>query len=137
MLRDMPVPVIDTDSKEFWDGCAVGELRLPSCSACGYFRWPPGPMCPRCQAMGTTWVSVVGEGEIYCWTVVSNPPGPGLDADIPYVIALVEMSEGPRLIGNVIGCAPEEVFAGMRVKTVFERGADDMLIYNFRCIAVD
>ncbi len=134
MLRDMPVPVPNHDTQEFWDACANGELLLPSCGNCDHFRWPPGPMCPHCQTLGTKWVPSTGEGSIYSWTVVSNPPGPGLDADIPYLLALVEMSEGPRLIGNVLDCPPDDIFAGMRVRTVFEPISDEIAIYNFQRI---
>jgi hypothetical protein len=90
-------------------------------------------MCPKCQTLGTLWVEASGHGEVYSWTVVSNPPGPGLDADIPYVVVLVQMEEGPRLIGNILGCGPNDVFAGMPVETVFEHLTADQSIYNFRC----
>lgn len=134
MLQNMPVPVPDHDTKEFWDACGAGELALPSCSNCSHFRWPPGPMCPRCQTLGTKWVLATGEGEVYSWTVVWNPPGPGLDADLPYVVALVEMPEGPRLVGNILDCLPDDVFAGMRVRTVFEHVTGQTSIYNFQRI---
>jgi uncharacterized protein len=100
--RPQPVPTPET--KHFWDGTALGELRFQRCRGCQSTYFPPQPFCPRCAGDDVEVVRSSGRGFL-CSYVISHLAGPGFDP--PYVIAVVEMEEGPRLLTNVIDVTPE------------------------------
>jgi uncharacterized OB-fold protein len=65
------------------------------------------------------WKPVAGSGHIYSFTIVQRPPTPAFAEDVPYVVALVDLDEGPRMMTNVIGCDPTDVYVSMRVRARF------------------
>lgn len=132
MLRGLPPPVADLDTQAFWDGCQDERFLVPACAMCGARRWPPGPMCPVCRSMETDWIPSSGCGTVYSWLVVHHPVNSVLADQVPYVIAMIDLDEGVRVVGNVEGCDPGSVRAGMPVEVVFERHEEGMLIPNFR-----
>jgi uncharacterized OB-fold protein len=132
VLQGMPLPLADRDTQPFWDGCREGRFLLPRCGNCDRFRWPPGPMCPFCQARECEWIDACGSGTVYTWVIVTHPVHPSLVDQVPYVVGLVELEEGVRVVGNVNGCSPEEVAADMPVELYFEELADDVRLPNFR-----
>ena len=103
-------PQVSPDTAFFWAGTAAGELRIQRCGKCGALRHPPGPMCPRCRvpqrpAGGETGYAVAaGTGEVYSYVVHHHPPVPG--KTLPLVIALVELPEGVRMVGELLGVRP-------------------------------
>lgn len=131
MLRGMPKPLVDEDSAPFWDGCANGQLLIPRCVPHHTPRWPPGPMCPVCQSKETEWIRASGEGSIYSWAVVTHPVDAVLLDQTPYVIALIDLPEGVRLLANVIDCPPSDIVSAMPVTLIFE-DQDGLRIPNFR-----
>ena len=130
-LRGMPLPKPDLDTQAFWDGCTEERFLLPRCGACGAFRWPPGPMCPECRATETEWVQASGRGSVYSWVVVTHPVAEQLVDQVPYVVGLIELEEGVRVVGNVAGCPPEAVEAGLPVELYFTQ-VEDVRLPNFR-----
>ncbi len=132
MLRGMPRPLPDRDTQPFWDGCQEERFLLPICAACGEGRWPPGPMCPACQSQEVNWVESAGQGEVYSWIVANHPVHPDLVDQVPYVVALIELEHGIRVVGNVAGCEPDDVEAGMPVELYFEELEDGSRLPNFR-----
>jgi uncharacterized OB-fold protein len=133
MLNGMPRPLPDLDTQPFWDACREQRFLVPKCADCGYARWPPGPMCPQCQSTETDWIEASGEGQVYSWVVVTHPVDPILADQVPYVVGLIELAEGARVVGNVDGCDPDEVVAGMDVRLYFgDPGPDGIPIPNFR-----
>jgi uncharacterized protein len=118
-VRDVLRPVVNRDTAFFWEGTAAGELRVQRCGACRALRHPPGPMCPRCGATDPSYVVASGRGEIYSYVVHHHPPVPG--RDLPFVVALVELEEGVRVLGELQGVEPERVRIGMPVEVAFDR----------------
>jgi len=114
------VPVANADSKPFWDGCAQGELLLQQCEACQAFRHPPSPVCPNCLSEKHSWVKASGHGKVYTYVVVRETRARGWDKLVPYVLAVVTLDEGPRILTNVINVAPEAVGVDMAVEVIFE-----------------
>lgn len=94
-----PAPVPDRDTEPFWDGCRRGELLIPRCAACGAWLWQPRPLCSRCHAPDPVWTRVSGAGRIASWTVIHPPVLPAWVEAVPFVVLLVELDEGPRLLG--------------------------------------
>ena len=134
MLRGLPAPVPDLDTEPFWEGCQEERFLVPECTSCGTRRWPPGPMCPACQSMDTRWIESAGRGSVYSWLVVHNPVNPVLAEQVPYVVAMIDLEEGVRVVGNVDGCHSDSVHAGMAVAVIFERHEGGMMIPNFRAV---
>lgn len=118
------LPQLDADTRPFWTHGEHGELVMPRCGDCGYVVHPPGPVCPRCLSRSLAYTPLSGRGRVHSFTLnhrVWNPTMP-----TPYVVVLVELDEQPglRLMSNVVGCDPEAVRIGMRVRVVFEAHDD-------------
>lgn len=108
-------PIVDLDSKPYWEWLQKKDFRLQKCGECGKFRFPPYPSCPYCGKGGGEWISLLPKGRIYSWFVVNITPEPRFKEDIPYIIALIELEVGPRIVGRLTGCTPEKVRADMPV----------------------
>lgn len=120
-----PVPAPDALTAPFWDACRRGALEVSTCADCGHRFLPPGPCCPRCWSAQLAVQEVSGRGRVWSFAVYRKTYHPGMPA--PYVVALVELEEGPRLISNVVGCAPEDVAIDMPVEVRFETAGDFVL----------
>jgi uncharacterized protein len=123
-------PVVSPDTAFFWDGTAVGELRIQRCGGCGTLRHPPGPMCPACGAAKPEYVVAAGTGEVYSYVVQHHPPVPG--KKLPIVVALVRLPEGVRMVGELIGVSPERVRIGLPVRAEFVRVDDALTLPAWR-----
>jgi len=126
------LPLVTPDTAFFWDGTAVGELRIQRCAACGALRHPPGPMCPACGeastagaaglAGGEGYAVAAGTGEVFSYVVHHHPPVPG--KRLPMVVALVQLPEGVRILGEMPGVRPDQVRIGLPVRVTFTRAGD-------------
>jgi uncharacterized OB-fold protein len=123
-------PVITQDTAYFWAGTAAGELRVQRCRDCGTPRHPPGPRCPACGAMNPGYVVAAGTGEVYSYVVHHHPPVPG--KKLPLVIALVELPEGVRMTGELLGAKPDEVRIGLPVRAGFVKVDADLTLPVWR-----
>lgn len=127
---DVIRPVINRDTGFFWAGTSVSELRIQRCGHCGRLRHPPGPACPACGALEPDYVIAAGTGEIYSYVVHRHPPVPG--RELPIVVALVALTEGVRMVGEVRGAEPDEVRVGAPVRVEFVRIDDDLTLPAWR-----
>ncbi len=100
--RMFPVPVPDADTQPFWDGCRSGELRIQRCASCAKWLWQPRPICSSCQSPDPVWTKVSGDGFVASWTVMRPPTLPAFADRVPYVLLLVELDEGVRLVGYLV-----------------------------------
>ena len=97
-----PTPVITPESRPFWDTAAQGALLLKRCTSCAEVIWYPRDGCPVCWGRDTVWFTASGRGVVHSYTV--NHRGEGAYAGhSPYVLAYVELEEGPRLLTNIVG----------------------------------
>lgn len=126
----IPLPRPTELSRPFWDAANEGRLVLQRCDACGHFRWTPQILCTNCLAEPFTWTEVSGSGRVYSFTIVHRPPTPGFK--IPYVLATVELEEGPLMLTQIVGGAPEDVTMDARVEIAFTRASDAINLYTFR-----
>ena len=125
-------PLVTPDTAFFWAGTAVGELRIQRCSGCGALRHPPGPMCPACGQPGDGgYVVAAGTGEVFSYVVHHHPPVPG--KKLPMVVALVQLPEGVRMVGEMPGTRPDQVRIGLPVRVAFSRVDDDLTLPAWRC----
>lgn len=114
-----PLPVATADTREFWDACGRGELLYQFCRSCDRAQFYPRRHCAACQAGELEWRRSAGLGAVYSHTTVYRAPTPAFKADVPYVIALVDLDEGFRMMVNILGCAPSAVSIGSRMRIVF------------------
>jgi uncharacterized protein len=114
---DVLRPVVSPDTAFFWAGTARHELRIQRCGGCGTLRHPPGPMCPVCGFARPEYDVAAGTGEVYSYVVHHHPPVPG--RQLPIVIALVQLTEGVRMVGELLGADPERVRIGLPVRVTF------------------
>ncbi|MEQ8731924.1 Zn-ribbon domain-containing OB-fold protein [Roseitalea porphyridii] len=121
---DRPLPVPNADTAPFWDGCAAGVVTVQRCEACGATQFPPRPFCTSCRSNRLTWGPTSGRATVASFTVVHRAPVPAFREAVPYVLALVDLPEGPRLMTNVVDCDPQDVRIGQAVRFVFRRVAD-------------
>jgi uncharacterized OB-fold protein len=119
-------PSINRDTEYFWDGCREGELRIQRCGGCGLLRHPPGPMCPECGATKPKYLVSDGRGVVYSYVVHHHPQVPGKQT--PFVIALVELDEGVRMLGELDG----EPSIGLPVEVVFTKVDDELTMPSWR-----
>ena len=127
-----PLPRIDEESRGYWEALARHELYLQRCRACGTFRFYPRALCPDCLSDATEWVRASGRGTVYSFTVTYQNQAPGFREEVPYVLAIVELAEGVRLMTNVVGSSPETVRIGMPVEVVFEDVTPEITLPKFR-----
>jgi uncharacterized OB-fold protein len=126
-------PAVSPDTEFFWAGTAAGELRVQRCAGCGALRHPPGPMCPSCGAMSAGYVVAAGTGEVYSYVVHHHPPVPG--RKLPVVIALVQLPEGVRMTGELLGVGPDQVRIGLPVRAEFVRVDDALTLPAWRALS--
>jgi uncharacterized protein len=114
-----PIPTPET--QPFWDAARADELAIQRCVPCSTFYFYPRPFCPHCQSDQVEWRTVSGEATLYSYVIVSQPI-PGFESDVPYVLAVVTLAEGPRMMTNIVGVdpVPEQLELDMELKAVFE-----------------
>jgi hypothetical protein len=115
-----PAPRASAESAPFWDGAREKKLLLPRCESCGRFWFPPSQRCRHCLSPDFTWRESTGEGRIYSFVVYHRVYHPGFEADVPYVVAIVELDDGPRLLTKMVGSPSGDVRCDARVRVVFE-----------------
>lgn len=120
MSDDLPAPAppVNPETEPFWEATAEGRLLLKRCSDCGKAFHYPRARCPACDSPDTEWFEASGRGSVYSYTVTRQTGGEYADAT-PYVLAYVELDEGPRIMTNVVDCDVDEVSIGQDVRVVF------------------
>lgn len=115
------VPGMTDLTRPYWEAARQGRLVVQECRGCGRSQHPPMPACPHCHGTDLGWRQTAGTGTVYTYTVVRHPTHVALADAVPYVVALVELAEGPRLVTGITGCPPEQVSVGMPVTVVFRQ----------------
>jgi uncharacterized OB-fold protein len=128
-LPPLPTPSIETEA--FWAAVQERRLTVPKCDACGALTFPPTVACPSCGSDTFTWTPVSGRGTVYSFTVYHRVYHPAFKDKVPYVVGVVALEEGPRIISNIVGIPASNVTCDMPVKVVFEEVRDGYLIPKF------
>ena len=132
MPYDKPLPKLNSDTFPFWEGCRQHELKFQQCHDCGHVRWPPATLCPQCLSTQTTRLTSKGFGRIYTYAVYHVAYHPGFAADLPYIVAVVELDEGPHLLTNIIGCPTDGIKCDLPVEVVWEDIDERTTLPKFR-----
>jgi len=131
-----PIPVPSAEAQPYWDGLRDRKLLMPRCDACGKYWFPPSLLCPHCNATKWTWASTSGHGRIFSYVVYHRVYHPGFADEVPYAVAVLELDEGPRMISNVIGIAPDKLACDMRVEVVYQPITETITLPKFKPAAV-
>ncbi len=131
MSVERPVPAPNVETAPFWAATREHRLTVQHCLECGQPRFYPRTLCPKCGSDQVEWRDCSGTGTVYSYTVVYRAPSEAFATDVPYVVAIVALDEGPHLMTNVVGCAPEQVRIGMPVRVLFKDMGGDLALPLF------
>ncbi|KHO21200.1 Zn-ribbon domain-containing OB-fold protein [Mycolicibacterium setense] len=128
-------PSISPDTEFFWSGLEDGELRIQRCTDCKALRVPPRPMCGQCQSLNWDYVVSAGRGTVYSFVMPQYPPLPFLQ--YPYVVALIDLDEGVRIVSNLCDIEPKDIEPGLAVEVFYETfealpSGDELVLHQFR-----
>ncbi len=131
-IKHFPRPTPETEV--YWQGCRKHELLLQRCTRCSEFQFYPRIICTNCSSENLEWVKASGLGKILTFTVVRRAVSEAYAADVPYVVALIRLDEGPTMMSNVVQCTPESLEIGSPVQVVFEDWSEEISVPQFRPI---
>ncbi|WP_297592322.1 Zn-ribbon domain-containing OB-fold protein [Mycobacterium sp.] len=123
-------PAITGDTEFFWNGLQENKLLIQRCGGCGQLRHPPRPMCPNCRSLDWGAIESSGRGTVYSYVMPHEPKFPFFD--YPYVVALVELEDGVRLVSNLTGIDPSDVTPGLPVEVYYQTFDDGLVLHQFR-----
>ena len=126
-----PLPRPSPESTPYWNTAKSHRLEVQRCNACGQHWFPPSASCPHCLAADFAWTPVSGKGKVYSFVVFHRVYHPAYEGEVPYVVALVELDEGPRMLTNIVGVPVDQVRCEMPVKAVFDDVADGVAVPKF------
>lgn len=133
-MYDKPLPVIDSESRPYWDALKQHRLTLKRCQDCGKHHFYPRALCPHCHSDAVEWVDARGTGTIYSFTIARRPAGPAFKADTPYVVAVVELDEGARMMSNIVTDKVDAVRIGQRVSVQYDDVTYEVTLPKFRLV---
>jgi hypothetical protein len=134
MAGTRPLPIKTHEAMPFWEGCNRGELLLQRCDKCHAIQWFPRAYCRECSNQTFHWSKASGRARVVSSSIVRKPINPSFAAMVPYVIAIVELDEGMRMMTNIVDAADRVIKAGDRVEVEFERQNEDTVIPVFRLV---
>lgn len=126
----------NADNKFFWDACKEHQLRFQRCSNCTYIRWPASVICPVCYSNESDLITARGKGKIYTFVVYHQAYLDAVASDVPYVVGVVQLDEGPRILTNIVGCRPDEVECDMPVEVTWKDVHKDLSIPHFKPVVM-
>ncbi|WP_151480004.1 Zn-ribbon domain-containing OB-fold protein [Streptomyces albicerus] len=119
MAARFDVPEVDAFTRPYWAAAAAGHLLLRRCGACGRAHHYPREFCPHCWSEDVTWECASGRATLYTWSVVHRNDLPPFGSRTPYVAAVVDLAEGPRMMTEVVDCAEGALKVGMGLEVAF------------------
>ncbi|MCU1391745.1 MAG: hypothetical protein JWM34_173 [Ilumatobacteraceae bacterium] len=128
-LGGIPVPRMNPESVEYWNGTRLGELRHQRCDACATPNFGPGLVCRHCRSRELTWVAGSGRGSVYSWTIVWRPQTPAFE--VPYAPAIIRLDEGYDLLTALVGLDHTDIAEGLRVAVEFHPISDEITLPFF------
>lgn len=130
MAKPMPKP--SKWSQPFWDNAKEGRLTLKRCTSCGHIDQPPYLYCTNCHSDAAEWIEATGKGTLVAYAINEYMvPFPFWD-DMPYVLAMIDLEEGVRMISNIVECDHDALENGMALEVVFDKVSDDFTLPKWR-----
>ena len=126
------LPQPDLETQPYWAAARDGKLLIKRCRACERPHFYPRPFCPHCWSDDTEWVEASGRATLYTWSVVRRNDLPPFPDRVPYVAAIVDLEEGPRMMTNVVDCDVDRLQEGMPLVVDFRKETDEITSPVFR-----
>ena len=123
-------PTVTPDTTFFWNGVTEHRLLIQRCAECATLRHPPRPMCPVCNSLAWDTLEASGRGTVFSFVMPHHPPYPWFE--YPYIVVLVDLEEGVRLVSNLCDVAPADVTIGMPVEVFYGHFDDGVVLPQFR-----
>ncbi len=120
MEFEKPLPQPTATSQPFWDALARHEVQIQQCSDCAAWIYYPRAFCSECLSPELEWKQISGEGELYSFTIARRPTAPFWADEVPQLIAVVQLNEGPRLTSTLCNVEEGDIRVGMRLQPLFE-----------------
>ncbi|MET7359270.1 Zn-ribbon domain-containing OB-fold protein [Streptomyces sp. NPDC005562] len=118
------VPEIDTFTRPYWEAAAEGRLLIRRCGACGTAHHYPREFCPHCWSENVTWQQADGRATLYTWSTIHRNDLPPFNTRTPYTAAIVDLTEGPRMMTEIVDCPESDLHIGMRLKATFRAATE-------------
>ena len=130
--KPLPRPLSPALTQPFWEAAKRHELVMPRCQTCDHLFFYPRSECPRCLATALEWVKVSGRGRLHSFTIVQQPANAAFNHDVPYVYAVVQLDEGPRLVSNVVQCDLAALRVDMPLEAVYDDVTPEWTLVKFK-----
>lgn len=129
-----PIPVPQGESDEYWNKAKEGELWLRNCNSCGNPYFYPRDISPCCFSKDTSWIKASGKASLFTYAIVHRAPHPGFAQDAPFVVAIVELEEGPQMPTSIVidDPTPENLQIGMALEVIFEDISEKIALPKFK-----
>ncbi|MGD0917823.1 MAG: Zn-ribbon domain-containing OB-fold protein [Thermodesulfobacteriota bacterium] len=127
-----PLPVVQPWSKPFWEAAKRHRLMIQRCNDCGLKIFYPRKYCPDCWSANLDWFEASGRGKVFSYSITMAGVEERFAEDLPFVLALVDLEEGIRMMTNIVECKPDEVSIGMDVKVTFRDVTDEFSLPMFK-----
>ena len=130
--KPLPRPLSPELTRPFWEAARRHELHMPRCTTCDYVFFYPRSECPRCLSTHLEWVKVSGRARLHSFTIVQQPANAAFRDDVPYVYAVVQLDEGPRLVSNIVQCDINALRVDMSLEAIFDDVTPEWTLVKFR-----
>ena len=127
-----PVPRPSPESVPYWRAAREHRLEIPQCDDCSQYWFPPSSSCPHCLSANVGFKRASGRGKVFSFVMYDRVYHPSFVEEVPYVVALVELEEGPRMISNIVGVPPEDIVCDMPVEIVFDDVVEGVTLPKFK-----
>lgn len=131
-LAQRPLPQPTRITQPYWDAAKESRLVIQQCACCKRRQFYPREFCTACLSDDIEWIDSAGLGTVYTYTVNRRPSNAALSEKVPYVVAMIDLDEGVRMMANIIDTPPEAVRIGSRVRVCFEQVSDEITLPQFR-----
>ncbi|KOG60050.1 Zn-ribbon domain-containing OB-fold protein [Streptomyces flaveolus] len=116
------VPETDALTHPYWEAAARGRLLIRRCGACGRAHHYPREFCPHCWSEEVAWEEASGRATLYTWSAVHRNDLPPFSARVPYLAAVVDLAEGPRMMTELVDSPEHGLRDGMPLRVTFRDG---------------
>jgi uncharacterized OB-fold protein len=130
--KPLPRPLSPELTRPFWEAIKRHELMIPRCKTCGHVFFYPRSECPRCLSNNVEWMHVSGRGRLHTYTVVYQPANAAFRDDTPYIYAVVQLDEGPRMVSNIVQCNLDDVRVDMPLEAIFDDVTPEWTLVKFK-----
>jgi len=130
--KPLPRPINPALTRPFWEAAKRHELVMPRCKTCDHVYFYPRSECPQCLSSDQEWVQVTGRGRLHSFTIIRQPANAAFTGDVPYVYAVVQLAEGPRMVSNIVECDLEALKVDMPLEAVYDDVTPEWTLVKFK-----